>query len=402
LRQTVDTSAENRRILAFAPRLVRGARLVGLAALGFSVLLALWLRDGWATFFQAYLVNFCYFLSLGLGALFFVILQHLTRAGWSVVVRRLAEGLAGTLPVLALLAVLVLVGMGELYPWATGHAPADDHLLLGKQAYLNPFFFAVRMVLYFAVWAGLSQYFLRTSVRQDETGDPRLTLHMQWASAPAMLLFAVTVTFASFDLLMSLEPHWYSTIFGVYFFAGGVLGFLALLVVVVWGLQRSGRITASVTPEHYHDLGKLLLGFTVFWAYIAFSQYMLIWYANIPEETTWYLVRQEGIWLWVSVGLLAGHFLLPFLLLLSRYPKRRQGLLVLIAGWLLLMHWVDLFWLTMPGRRSGSWPLHVLDVTCFVASGALWVSAAAHRLRRVSLVPQRDPRLLESLTFENV
>jgi hypothetical protein len=422
-----DISADNRRFDDLAPRVIRVAGALGIVGLLVAVVLAFVLDDGGKRFFHAYLVNFAYFLSLALGALFFVILQHVTRSGWSVVVRRVAEIVACTTPLLALLAIPVVIGMPQLYEWTHADAVAHDPLLQAKQGWLNRPFFIVRLVIYFAAWIGLSRYFFLTSVAQDASGDPELTVRMQRFSAPAMFIFAITLTFAAFDLLMSLNPHWYSTIFGVYYFSGGVVGLFALLILIfgvyyfsggvvglfallillAFALQRAGRLRTAITREHYHDLGKLVFAFTVFWAYIAFSQYMLIWYANIPEETQWYLARQNGGWVAVTLVLLFGHFVLPFLALVSRIPKRRKFVLVIPAIWMLLMHWVDIYWLVMPGVTLGDLPADrvpfgVMDVACFVGVGGLFLAAAAHRARNRSLVPERDPRLLESLTFENV
>jgi hypothetical protein len=329
--QPVDISLEPRRLDDLGPAVIRVATVLGVIGLAAGVLLIFVTDEGRPRFFHAYLVSFCYFLSLALGALFFVALQHLTRSGWSVVVRRLAEGIAATLPVLAVLCIPVLLGMHDLYHWTHSDAVAGDSLLQWKQPYLNTPFFIVRVVVYFVVWTLLAWFFLTASVRQDATGDVRLTLRMQAASAPAMVLYAITVTFAAFDLLMSLDPHWYSTIFGVYYFAGSVVGFFALLALVVYLLQRAGRLTRAITIEHYHDLGKLIFAFVVFWAYIAFSQYLLIWYANIPEETVWYLRRQSGSWAAVSLVLLFAHFVVPFVALLSRVSKRRKSLLAAVA-----------------------------------------------------------------------
>jgi hypothetical protein len=398
----VDIPAENRTLGEDGVRFARITGAVGLVAMLAAVVLAVLSPGGWQRFLHAYLVNFCFLLSLALGALFFVLLQHLTRSGWSVVLRRLAESIAGAMPMLALLAVPILLGVQVLYDWSRPEAVAADHLLQLKQAYLNVPFFALRMVVYFAVWVSLARFFRRTSIRQDSTGDVKLTLTMQKLSAPGMLLFALTVTFAAFDLLMSLEPNWYSTIFGVYYFSGCVVGFCALLAVSVALVQRSGRLTQAVTAEHYQDLGKLIFAFVVFWAYIAFSQYMLIWYANIPEETVWYLERQTGDWAYVSLALLFGHFVVPFLALISRYPKRRPRMLVVAAVWVLLMHWIDIYWLVMPGLTEGRASPHLQDLLCLVGLGGLCVAAVLYKMAAHSLVPERDPRLAESLAFENV
>ncbi len=404
-KEPIDIADENRRLGYLGRRLFRLTAAVGGAGLAIAVVLALYGEHGRERFFFAYLVNFCYFLSLALGALFFVILQHLTRSGWSVVLRRLAEGVAGNVALLAVLAVPIIFAMNYLYHWSDVDRVAGDHLLRWKQPYLDPTFFVVRMGVYFVAWVFMARFFFETSVRQDATGDVGLTVWMQKVSAPAMVVFAITVTFAAFDLLMSVDAHWFSTIFGVYYFAGAVVGFFAFLALVAVVVQGSGRLPRAITEEHYHDVGKLVFAFTVFWAYIAFSQYMLIWYANIPEETGWYLRRQTGGWTWVSLLLLFGHFLVPFLALISRQPKRHPKALVAVALWILLMHWVDVYWLTMPNTQFGAGgrvPLHLMDLACFVGFGGLFLAAVVRRLQNVSLVPERDPRLPESLGFENV
>ena len=395
--QVGQTHAETRQLGAWGERLWRWATLVGLAALAVSVGLAALAPGGWRRFFFAYLLAFAYVLSLALGSLYFVLLHHLTNSGWSVVVRRIAEVLAGTLPFLAALGLPLLFGIGELYPWARAGYAATH----ARAAYLNVPFFVARCAVYLAVWGALGRFFLRRSLAQDASGDPTLSVTMRRWSAPAMIAFALTLSFAAIDLLMSLDPGWYSTIFGVYYFAGAAAGVYALLPLAAFLLQRAGFLRRSVTVEHYHDLGKLLFGFVVFWAYIAFSQYMLQWYANLPEETHWFVARQTHGWGWVGLALVFGHFLLPFVALLSRAPKRRPRLLAAVAAWVLVMHWVDLYWLVMPAASPGSPLPRLVDLTVTVGLTALLVAAAAFVARGRALVPERDPRLAESLAFEN-
>ena len=398
---TPDIARDERRLGAGAERLWRVAVGVGLAGVVVSVGLAALTTGGFTRLAFAYLTSFAWGLSLALGALFFVILQHLTRAGWSVVVRRLAEGVASTLPFWAAMAVPVLAFMPLLYHWSHRDVVAQDVLLQAKSAYLNVPFFIVRLVVFFAVWILLTRFFAGRSRQQDESGDPGLSLLMQRRAAPAMIAFALTLTFASFDLLMSLDPHWFSTIFGVYYFSGALVGFMALLTVIALLVQRAGLLRRAITVEHYHDLGKLLFAFTVFWAYIAFSQYMLYWYATIPEETGWFVRRQSHGWGWVGLTLLFGQFLLPFLALLSRTPKRRPQTLAVAAVWILLVHWVDLYWLVMPEVSPQSAVPQLVDLTVLVAVAALGVAATVLALRRHSLIAERDPRLAESMAFEN-
>ena len=394
------TSPESRQLGPLGDRLFRAGLVAGGAGIAAAGAIAV-VADGFDRFLFAWLLNFAFFLSLALGALFMVVLHHLTRAGWSVVVRRLAEGLASTLPLLALLFVPVLLGMKHLYHWSVPALVANDPVLLAKASFLNIPFFVIRWIVYFASWIVTARYFVGRSLAQDTSGDVGLTVAMQKAGAPAMLIFGLTSTFAAVDLLLSLDAHWYSTIFGVYFFAGCVVAMVAAIILTAYGLQRAGWLHQSITVEHYHDLGKLLFAFVVFWAYIAFSQYMLIWYANIPEETGWLLRRQTHGWDGVGLALILGHFVVPFIALLSRTPKRRPHLLAIAAAWLLAMHWLDLYWVVMPEASAERAGVHAVDVALFVGFGGLFVAAAVRTLRNCSLVPERDPRLAESLHFEN-
>lgn len=399
LRDTTLVAEDRPWLDTLGPRLFKAGLAIGLFGLIVAFLLGLALRDGLRHFLHSYLTSYVYFLSLSLGALFFVTLQHLTRSSCSVVVRRIAEVVASNLTLMALLLVPILIGMARLYEWA--RPENADHLLVHRQAYLNIPFFVLRCTAYFAVWIWLARYYSGRSLKQDDSGDVNLTLRMERISAPGLILYALTVTFAAFDLLMSLDARWYSTIYGVYFFSGGVVGFLALLTLIVLMLQQTGRLTRTITVEHYHDLGKFLFAFVFFWAYIAFSQYLLIWYANLPEETGWYHVRQSGPWGWVAVTLVFGHFILPFLGLLSRRVKRRKRTLAFWAGWLLITHWIDIYWLVMPETSPDRIRFHFVDVACLIGIGGLYFAGLARATGARSLVPLKDPRLLESLTFEN-
>jgi hypothetical protein len=372
-----------------------------IAVLGGAASAVLALQDK-EQFFFSYLVAFVYWLSIALGGLFFVILQHATKAGWSVVVRRVAEVLMAALPYLAVLFVPVILGMHTLYHhWIDAELVAADPVLQHKAGWLNHSAFIVRVVVYFVIWAGLGRLFFSGSVKQDETGDHSITARLTTLSYPAIALFGLSTTFASFDWIMSLDPHWYSTIFGVYFFAGCVVAAFATMILITQTLQRNKLLGDSVTVEHLHDLGKLLFAFVVFWTYMAFSQYMLMWYANIPEETVFYRERGVGGWEHVTLVLAIGHFVIPFFFLLSRMIKRNSFTLALGCLWLLAMHFVDLFWVIAPNHHE---ELHLspLDVTTWLAVGGVFVFAVGRAMTRHALVPVKDPRLPESLAFENV
>jgi hypothetical protein len=398
----VDLNKENINLGAGADRLLRLSGIVGVVSLILAGACALFIEGGASRVYQSYLVSFMFYLSLALGGLFFVLIHHRARAGWSVVVCRLNEALAANLLWMALLAIPILIGFGDLYVWSNKELVATDPLLQHKQPYLNVPFFLIRLFIYFGLWIMLSQYFYKRSVEQDLSQDKTATKRMEKWSAPGILIFALTVTFAAFDLIMSRDPHWFSTIFGVYYFAGCLIAIFSTLPILLTLLQRSGRLNRIVTADHFHDLGKYLFGFVVFWAYIAFSQFMLIWYANIPEETVWYIRRFNGDWLTMSYFLMVGHFFIPFALLISRFPKRRPKLLSLCCLWLLFVHWVDLYWLIMPeSTPAGELGLSIVDLATFVAIGGFFFAGMAYWLRDRNLIPVGDPRLGESLAFEN-
>jgi hypothetical protein len=402
MHEEIDLSTDNLELGALARPLVAGGAVVGVLGLALSALLGFLDDGGWSRFLHSYLVAFAFFLSLSLGALFFIGIWHVTHSGWCVVVRRVAEAIAMNVVPMAVLAIPIALGLGALYPWTDAEVIAHSPLVAKKIGFLNPTFFVIRLAVYFTVWSGLAFYYFTRSVRQDTTGDVGLTHKLQWLGGPGTALFALTTAGAGFDLLMSLEPEWFSTMFGVYYFAGAMVGFYALLILVVFGLQWSGRMRAAVSIEHYHDMGKLAFGFVVFWAYIAFSQFMLYWYANLPEETHWYMMRTEAGWLLPSVFLILGHFVLPFLGMMSRSVKRNRILLAMAACWLLFAHWVDLYWVVMPSVNSLRVPFNLMDLTAMVGIGGLYVAMLAVWLNGRSLVPVKDPRLAESLAFENV
>ncbi|MBA3886996.1 MAG: quinol:cytochrome C oxidoreductase [Acidobacteria bacterium] len=352
-------------------------------------------------FFFSWLVAFLFFLSLALGALYFVLIQYAAQGGWGIVLRRIGETTFATIPVMAILFLPLLFGLGSLYPWSVSGAAEHDALLRWKEPFLNVPFFLIRAGLYFACWSFIALLYYRLSRGQDATGDPAVSARLRRLAGPALIVLAVTQTFAVIDWIMSLTPHWYSTIFGLYFFAGSFVGFIALLAVVAVAMRRAGLLDTVISPEHLHDVGKFLFAFTAFWAYIGFSQFFLIWYANLPEETVWYKVRMEGSWLTVSVLLMVGHFAVPFFFLMGRAVKRRGSTLAVGGAWLLAMHFVDIYWLVMPALHPDGVRLSALDAAAFLAVGGCFVAAAGWLMRRQALVPLRDPRLPESLAFEN-
>jgi hypothetical protein len=358
-------------------------------------------------FTSSYLVAFMYVLAIGLGSLWFVTIQHLTNAKWSTVVRRVAEILAANMALVAVLAlpviVPILMGHSELYEWSDPVKITHNTALAHKAGYLNLRFFLVRCIVYFGFWTLLSRHFLKRSVEQDTSGKPEVNVSLQALSAPGMILFALTLTFCAVDLLMSLDPDFFSTIFGVYYFAGAVASGYSFIALSLMWLQGKGRLTNSVNREHYHDLGKMMFAFgVVFWSYIAFSQFMLIWYGDLPEETHWFKDRFRGDWGVVSWTLLACHFVIPFFGLISRHVKRNRKTLAFWAFWLLTIEYIDLYWLIMPSLSKDSIPFHVVDLLCWVGLVGVFIGGAATRAKGLNLVPTKDPRLAASLAFQNI
>jgi len=351
-------------------------------------------------FFHAYLTAYVFWVTLGLGGLFFTMLHHLVDATWSVVLRRIVEQVMGLIPVFVVLFIPLIFGIHELYHWSHQEAVAQDPVLQQKSVYLNVPFFLIRTGLYFLIWGGLVYWLIQASRSQDAGHSDSITAKFRKVSAPGMLLFAITVTFMAFDWLMSLDAHWYSTIFGVYVFSGSVLAILAFVTLVVIAFHRQGILTDHITVEHYHDLGKLLFAFTIFWAYIAFSQFMLIWYGNIPEETVWFKHRMEGGWTVISLLILFGHFVVPFLALITRAAKRNVRVLTAMGIWILAMHWIDIFWLVVPNfshTLSFSW----MDLTLTVGIGGIVLWYFWRRVHSEPLLPVGDPKLQASVEFEN-
>jgi hypothetical protein len=296
----------------------------------------------------------------------------------------------------------LILGKPILYVWADQAAVHADHVLAHKAAYLNPTFFAIRLVFYFGFWTLLTRYFFKSSVKQDRSGGDEIVASMHRVAAPAMIVFALTLTFCAIDLLMSLDPKWFSTIFGVYYFASAVLGINSTLALTVMWLQKQGRLVNAITTEHFHDIGKMMFAFTIFWAYVAFSQFLLIWYANVPEETLWFKERFAHSWGNYSWCLLFGHFVIPFFGLLSRHIKRNRKTLAFWAIWILAMIYLDMYWLVMPTMRTEEVPWNLMDLTCWLGVLGIFIAGVARRAKTIDLLPIRDPRLAKSLAFENI
>jgi hypothetical protein len=386
-----DATYAKLRNIAFAAVVVGG----GLTAFGAA--------SEKSNFFFSYLIGFMFWLSVSLGSMFFVLIQYLTRAGWAVVVRRTAEAFASVVPYFLILFVPIAFGMHDLFSWTH-----EGHVSASKAKYLNTTFFLIRAGLYFVIWTWISWRLSSLSVDQDKTGNEDNTRKLAGFAPGATILFALTISFAGFDWVMSLQPHWFSTIFGVYIFAGAAVASFAMLSLSMIGMSKLKGLEGKIHAEHLHSLGKFLFGFTIFWAYIAFSQFMLIWYANIPEETEFFQHRFHHGWEWPSAALLIGHFVIAFLMLLPRASKRIPTLLAFGAFWQLAFHWLDLFWLIAPhkkevpgGEEFAHFHITAGDIGAWVLLGGIFGVLALRKLKAHALVPVKDPRLSESLAAWN-
>jgi hypothetical protein len=456
---------------AGAWKIAAGIGVVGLGAAG-----AGWSMDA-KRFAYSYLFAFFLVLTLSLGSMFFILVERLTKAGWSVSVRRTAEFFASASPIFIILFIPVVLSMSTLYPWLShdegiepaahaqmapppgpgggmqhpvtlappggpgaprgpmGHPnlergqrpggpqriqlpgtpgahrgePLEDpeelvetETLNKKRSWLNRNGWLARAAIYFIAWAWIGLTFFRLSTSQDGTKDPKLTLKAESLAPISTILFAFTLTGAAFDWLMSLLPTWYSTIFGVTIFAGSVVVMYATMILVTMSLRSSGHLKDAVSVEHFHDMGKLLFGFLIFWGYVSFAQFMLIWYAAIPEETTFFHHRWDvGPWMYVSLGIVLSGFVVPFFMLISRNVKRRLWALAIGATWLILMHVVEMYWQVLPYFGKGDVTISWIDLACLFGVAGAYLSVVFYRMTKYPLIPIGDPRLSRSLTFEN-
>ncbi len=360
-------------------------------------------------FFHSYLVAYCFWLGITLGGLFFTMLHHIVSADWSTVLRRITESIMMAMPVMAILFIPIAVGIHDLYHWSHADAVATDKLLQHKAGWLNTTGFLIRAFIYFAIWTTLAFLLYKASMDMDGGYKDEHRARMKAISAPGIFVFALSITFAAWDWVMSLDPHWYSTIFGVYFFAGSWWATLAFITQFALYLRSQNVLDKAITVEHYHDLGKLMFGFTVFWTYIGFSQFMLIWYGNIDEETLFYKHRWEHGWEYVSIFLIVGHFAIPFFTLMFRAVKRNPAILRVLTLWMLFMQVVDYFWLVMPsmGAHSAADAAHAhhgiglswMHLTTLAGIGGIFLWTFWTRLVSKPIVPIGDPRLEISLKF---
>jgi len=381
-------------------------RILTLGIIGVVLSVAAALFDH-TVFFRSYLLAFMFWAGIALGSLAILMVQHMSGGAWGIMIRRILESSSRTFPLIALFFIPVAAGIPFLYIWSDPHVMETNHHLHHKALYLNVPFFLVRAVIYFAAWFFLAYMLNKKSLEQDRTGEKSLIRSMQTISAPGLVLFGATVTFASIDWVMSLEPEWFSTIYGILFMGSQALTAMAFTIAVIVLLSKWEPMAGLLQPRHLHDLGKLMLAFVMLWAYFHLSQFLIIWSANLPEETPWYIRRMNGGWQYVGLAILLLHFVLPFVMLLSRDLKRNARLIALVAGLIFVMRFVDLSWIILPaygaagehgnGAAHSSWLYYPMAIVASVGLGGLWLAYFLFELKKRPLLPFRDPNLEKAL-----
>jgi hypothetical protein len=375
-------------------RVQRGALIAGVVSLAICAVGGL---ASPAQFFRSYLVAYMFFFGIGMGCMAILMIHHITGGAWGAVIRRLLESGTRTLPLMVLLFLPLVLGMHQLYEWTHVDVVAHDPALQHKAAYLNIPFFLVRAASYFVVWLLLMRYLNRWSLEQDGTLDAAPAQRMEMLSRGGLLLIGLTMSFAAIDWLMSIEPHWFSTIYGILIMGGQVLSAMAFVIplAALLAADEHGPLAQVISKDQFHDLGKLLLAFVMLWTYFALSQFLIIWSANLPEEIPWYLKRLHGGWQWLGIAIILCHFVLPFLLLLSRDIKRRAGALAVVAAVVILARFADLFWMVTPAFYPAGITIHWMDLLTAVGVGGIWLWFFVWQLKGRSLVAIHDPSLPE-------
>jgi hypothetical protein len=372
-------------------------KALGIGLVGVAASVAGYLADPKATT-ESYLLAFIYWLAFPLGSLGLLMIHHLSGGGWGMPVRRIFEAASRTLPFMALLGLPLILGMHHVYEWTDAAKVAADPVLQMKQPYLNVPFFIARYALYFVIWTALAYILSGWSRTQDTSYEPGSERKFRLVSGPGLLIHAVASTFAVVDWMMSLDPHWFSTIFGLLFLCQQGLAALGFVLLLMASLSKTAPLRGIVRADNIHDYGKLMLAFVMIWAYFSFSQFLIIWSANLPEEIPWYLERMRGGWEWFSILLLVGQFFLPFSLLLSRDLKRTAGRVAIVAGLVLVMRYVDFYWNVMPALHHETPMPHWTNLATLVGLGGIWVSLFAWQYKASPVLPVGDPYLPEALS----
>lgn len=368
--------------------------------IAFALSIAVGFRNP-AQFFQSYLFAFIYWIAFPIGCLAILMLHHLTGGKWGYPMRRLWEAGSRTFPLMALLFVPIWMGMSHLYPWTNAETVREDPVLRVKLFYLNTHFFTLRAAIYFVIWIGLAYLLNKWSAQQDQTGNVHLAKKMEAISGPGIILWGIAITYASIDWVMSLEPDWYSTIYGMIFMIIGCLAAMAFTLFVLRMFADEDPIKDAVSPAQFNDLGNLLFAFTMLWAYLNFDQFLIIWAGDIKDEIPWFMTRAFGIWGMVAAALLVLHFFLPFLLLLQKPIKRKLRTLSSVAAYMVVLAVVDVYWLVMPAFHKNRPELNLLDLLAIVGIGGLWIAAYFWQLGKMPLLPLHDPRFEGVLQHEH-
>ena len=347
-------------------------------------------------FFRSYIWCYMFYIGVALGATALLMLQYLTGGAWGMVIRRPCEAASRTFPLLLLLFLPIAIGIPHLYQWSHADFVARDPVLQHKAVYLNVPFFLIRAAVYFAGWMIIAHFLYKWSGDQDR-GDVRASGRLAAISGPGLVFYGFSVTFMAVDWILSLDPNWFSTIFGLLFIAGEGLSALAFLICLLVILSKRPPLAGVLTHRHLHDIGKLLLAFVMVWAYFSFSQFLIIWAGDLPEEIPWYIERLRGGWGYIGLSLVFLHFGLPFALLLSRDIKRNFKLLRAVAVWVIVMRFVDLYWLVAPDFRKGHFGVSWMDFLAPIGIGGIWLAAFLWQLERRPLMPVGDPLLEEGL-----
>ncbi|MGH9683753.1 MAG: hypothetical protein ACRD4S_09120 [Candidatus Acidiferrales bacterium] len=347
---------------------------------------------GWQQFFRSYLLAYEFWITIPLGCLAILMVHHLTSGWWGLPIRRMLEAGTRTLWFMAALFIPVLIGMPNLYAWARPADVAADPILQYKHFYLNPTGFTVRAIIYFFLWLVMVYFLNKWSREQDLTGDPRTADRMETLSGPGLCVWGLVVSAAAVDWIMSLEPHWFSTIYGMIFMVVECLAAFSFVVFMLRMLSEYEPIRDSVEPRRYLDLGNLILTFTMLWAYLSFSQFLIIWSGNLKDEIPWYTQRAFGGWAPVAIILILLHFFAPFFLLLQRGVKRRLKTLSILAGGMVVMTFVDIWWLVSPSYDRLGPHFHILDVLAVIGIGGIWTSGFLWQLAKMPVLPLHDPR----------
>jgi hypothetical protein len=369
----------------------RIALIVGIVGLAASIPGLIWSPQ---QFFRSYLLAFIYCLGVPLGCMAILMMHHLTGGGWGYLIRRALEAGTRTIGVMAIFYIPLLFGMHQLYPWTHPGAGGEPQYRQ-NHFYLNTPFFIGRLIFYFAVWFGLTWLLNRMSVREDEAVDRRASGWLEGMSGPGLILWGMTITYSSVDWIMSLEPTWFSTIYGMLMMIVATLSALAFVILVARRTAVREPISQISTPQRFNDLGNLLLTFVMLWAYLGFSQFLIIWSGNTTEEITWYMSRARGSWAGLALILIIFHFAVPFALLLSRDVKRKPGSLSRVAALLIGLTLIDLYWLLVPAFEKDGPSVHWTNLTTVAGIAGIWLWAYFGQLSREPLLPARDPQLIE-------